>query len=75
MNYYAEPRMTRGIDLVVDVRPDDISNLVEALNRLGITFPEACFERTDLNVSDRSENSREDVWNTPGLGACLATAP
>lgn len=30
MNYYAEPRMTRDIDLVVDVRPGDISGLVAA---------------------------------------------
>lgn len=28
MNYYAEPRMTRDIDLVIDVREDEVSQLV-----------------------------------------------
>jgi len=30
MNYYAEPRMTRDIDLVVDVFPEDASSLIAA---------------------------------------------
>lgn len=28
MNYYAEPRMTRDIDLVLDLRPEDVEPLV-----------------------------------------------
>jgi len=30
LNYYAEPRMTRDIDLVIDVHGDDVSQLVSA---------------------------------------------
>jgi hypothetical protein len=30
LNYYAEPRMTRDIDLVVDLREEDVSQLVSA---------------------------------------------
>jgi hypothetical protein len=41
---------------------------MSGLNRLGITFPEACSEKKDLNVSDPPENSREDIWKY--IGAC-----
>ncbi len=29
MNYYAEPRMTRDVDLVLDLRPENVGPLVE----------------------------------------------
>ena len=33
MNYYAEPRMTRDIDLVVALRPGDAEKLREVFGR------------------------------------------
>jgi len=33
MNYYAEPRMTRDIDLVVALRPEDAVRVVQIFNR------------------------------------------
>jgi len=41
MNYYAQPRMTRDIDLVVAIAPADVNPIVNAFHPDYYVFPEA----------------------------------
>lgn len=66
MNYYAEPRMTRDIDLVIELQPDDVERVAALFEPIYYVSREAVAEaaihRSSFNLIHRDSVIKVDCF-------------